>query len=70
MVVIDVNSQRNPKLVEVAQTRDAFASPLGTLQSGHKHGRQNRNDGNDDEQLNQCKSNRSLPLTFRRFGAG
>jgi hypothetical protein len=70
MVIVHVNSQRNPKLVEVAETCDALASPLGTPQSGHKHGRQNPNDGNDHEQLNECKSNRFPPLTFRQFGAG
>jgi hypothetical protein len=48
-----VNSRRDGHLTQIAQALRAFAPFFGTGQGGQKHGGENRNDGNNDEQLNQ-----------------
>ena len=53
IVVLRHEIQRQAELLEIVQIHRPVAALFGLVQRRHQHGRQNRNDGNDHQQLNQ-----------------
>ncbi len=55
-VVVAVKLQAQSELSQIAQTADGLGLDLGPGQRRQKHACQNRDDGDDHQQLNQCEA--------------
>ena len=56
IVVVHIHVERKPPLPEVAEAGDAVGLFLRLRQCGHKQGRQNGDDGDNNQKFNQRKS--------------
>ena len=63
VVLIGVHVDREPELFEVIDAGDAFGGFLGVRKGGEQHRREDRNDGDDDEQFDE----REGAVAARRF---